>query len=545
MQLFLGLIFSLFLSMLLIPPLIRFAATLKLVDVPDARKSHKGLIPRVGGIAIAAGTLFSAGILLKLSPELLGYLFAALIIVVFGILDDRFNLSSRYKFGAQFLAAIVAAASGMQFDLLPFFGLDPAPIWLTFITTVIFLVAVTNAFNLLDGLDGLAAGCAVITLSSIAVLAHSVDADFVLILSVTTIGGVLGFLRFNTHPATVFMGDCGSQFLGFTIAALITLLMSHPENPMSRAVSLFIVGLPLLDTLMVMTLRWRAGLHIFTADRNHIHHKLLSLGLWHHEAVSVIYVAQTLMVTLAFLLRYESDFFVTAIYLTVCAVFITTFRVAQQSHWFDRRKQAGKLFEGTIIPFLTPDARERLLATIVTVLEWVIAVYLLLSAFLLSKVSVDIGLAAIVAGLGLAIMTWARPDWQENTTRIALYLAATISAYLAATGTEVSWLGEARMFIPLIIAAAVVAGAIYLMPREQFDVTTLDVLIVLLTVAMLIAPISSENKISIALALFCAFIVIYAGEVLLAVRPSRPLVVGNAAMASLGLTGIVAFMAAV
>jgi UDP-GlcNAc:undecaprenyl-phosphate/decaprenyl-phosphate GlcNAc-1-phosphate transferase len=544
MQLFLGLIFSLFLSMLLIPLLMRLAAPLKLVDVPDSRKSHRGLIPRVGGIAIAAGTLFSTAILLRPNAAIQGYFLAASVIVAFGILDDRFNLSYRLKLAAQVLAAIIAASSGLQFDILPFFGLDPAPSWLTFCATVFFLVAITNAFNLLDGLDGLAAGCAVITLSSIAVLAQSVDADFVLVLSVTAVGGVLGFLRYNTHPATVFMGDSGSQFLGFTIGALVTLLMSHPENPMSRAVSLLIVGIPLLDTMLVILLRWRAGKPLFAPDRNHIHHKLLSLGLWHHEAVSLIYVAQTLLVTLAFALRFESDALVTIVYLGTCALFVAVFRLAQGSGWFAGRKYGARLFEGTFVPVFSAEVRARALKIIVYGLEWLIATYLLISAFVLTRVSLDIGLAAMAAALALTIGSWLRPDWREGTSRIALYLAATISAYLAITTSEASWLGDPRTIVLLLLVAAAVASAIYLMPREQFDVTTLDVLIALLTVAMLIAPIAADAKIKIALALFCAFIVIYAGEVLLAARPARQSLIGKAAIGSLGLTGIVAIIAA-
>jgi UDP-GlcNAc:undecaprenyl-phosphate GlcNAc-1-phosphate transferase len=511
MQLFLGLIFSLFVSMLLIPLLIRLAAPLKLFDVPDSRKGHKGLIPRVGGIAIAVGTLFSTAILLRPNAAIQGYFLAALVIVAFGILDDRVNLSYRLKLGGQVLAAVIAAASGLHFDVLPFFGLDPAPSWISFIATVIFLVAVTNAFNLLDGLDGLAAGCAVITLSSIAVLAHSVDAAFVLVLSVTAVGGVLGFLRYNTHPATVFMGDAGSQFLGFTIGALVTLLMSHAENPMSRAVSLLIVGIPLLDTLLVMLLRWRAGKPVFAPDRNHIHHKLLSVGLFHHEAVCVIYIAQTLLVTLAFALRFESDALVTTVYLGTCVFFVVAFRLAQKYRWFANREK-GRLFETTFVPLITAETRARLLKVIVSGLEWLIAAYLVVGAIVLTRVSLDIGLAAMTAAFALTFASWLRPDWREGTSRIALYLAATISAYLAITTSEAGWLADPRTIVILFMVAAAVAAAIYLMPREQFDVTTLDVLIALLTVAMLIAPITADAKIKIALALFCAFIVIYAGR---------------------------------
>jgi UDP-GlcNAc:undecaprenyl-phosphate GlcNAc-1-phosphate transferase len=312
---------------------------------------------------------------------------------------------------------------------------------------------------------------------------------------------------------------------------------------MSRAISLLIVGIPLLDTLLVMLLRWRAGKSMFAPDRNHIHHKLLSIGLWHHEAVSIIYVAQTLLVTLAFALRFDSDTLVTSVYLGTCALFVLAFRTAQGAKWFAGRKQGAPLFEGTFIPVFSAETRARALQIIVSGLEWLIAAYLLISAFVLTRVSIDIGLAAMAAALVLTIGSWLRPDWREGTFRIALYLAATISAYLAITTSEASWLGDPRTIVLLFLVAAAVAGAIYLMPREQFDVTTLDVLIALLTVGMLIAPITADAKIKIALALFCAFIVIYAGEVLLAARPAKQSLVGKAAIGSLGLTGLVALIA--
>ena len=152
------------------------------------------------------------------------------------------------------------------------------------------LVGITNAINLSDGLDGLAGGVTFLSLAAIAVLTYiAVDAGFMLLATMSIMGSILGFLRFNTFPARIFMGDGGSQFLGFSAGVLAILLTQSSNTALSPALPLLILGLPILDTLMVMGERIYEGRSPFVADRKHIHHRLLALGFHHYEAVVTIY----------------------------------------------------------------------------------------------------------------------------------------------------------------------------------------------------------------------------------------------------------------
>jgi UDP-GlcNAc:undecaprenyl-phosphate GlcNAc-1-phosphate transferase len=173
---------------------------------------------------------------------------------------------------------------------------------------VIAMVGMINAINHSDGLDGLASGEVLISLSAMAFLAYQVGGgNEVLIIALAALGAIIGFLRYNTHPAKIFMGDTGSQFLGFTVGFLAILLTQRIDCSMSPAVALLLLGLPVVDILVVLKKRIREGRNWFKASKNHIHHRLLSLGFLHEEAVIVIYSAQILCVTTGVLFCYRSD----------------------------------------------------------------------------------------------------------------------------------------------------------------------------------------------------------------------------------------------
>ncbi|NWH08691.1 MAG: undecaprenyl/decaprenyl-phosphate alpha-N-acetylglucosaminyl 1-phosphate transferase [Alphaproteobacteria bacterium] len=541
MQVYLGLISALFLSMFLVPPLIYVSGPLGLVDRPDARKSHTGIIPRVGGLAIAAGTLVPVALwLTPLSAEMAGFLVAAVIIVLFGLLDDRFDLDYRIKFLAQFAAIGVVVVSGVNFDHLPLFGLDTAPPAITIPVTIVFLLAVTNAFNLLDGLDGLAAGCAVLSLAGVAALAYSCGATEPMLLALLAIGGILGFLRYNTHPAIVFMGDAGSQFLGFTIGVATILVLQKASATISPAVAAFLIGLPLLDTVSVMVQRLREGRSPFSPDRNHVHHKLLSLGFLHQEAVIAIYVIQAVMIVLAFVMRAEADGVVITTYLVIAGALVGAFAVLRWSS-FRLHQIRDEIDPGAMRAFLTPQRRERLLRLSANYIEWSVAAYLIIAAFGVKPVSTDIGIGCLAFAFFIFAGAMLYPSVRPVMARVAVYTAAAIAAYMSIFEGGSDWLSGLQMGVFLSTTVLAIGAAIYLLSRQQFQLTSLDLLIFLLAISVLLAPLPAAEKVLAAAAAARFLIAVYACEVLLSLQPARVGILGVAATMALVLLGVGAF----
>lgn len=536
MQVYLGLITALLLSMLLVPMLMRWAVPLGLLDRPDARKSHTGVIPRVGGLAIAAGTLFAALIWLPEREPLAGFALGAFIIVLAGALDDRFDLSYLVKFAAQLAAIATAISSGIIVEHLPFFGYETVSPWLGVPATALFLLIVTNAFNLLDGLDGLAAGCAVLSLAAIAALAAWCAVDQAFVLAALAIGGILGFLRYNTHPATVFMGDAGSQFLGFTIGVAVILLLSGADNIISPSIAVFLVGLPALDTLSVMVQRVRAGQSPFRPDRNHVHHKLLSLGLHHHEAVAVIYGVQALMVVLALLLKFEADWLVLGAYALTAGAGYWLYRTVRRADPLAQR-QAAPAPRNEDIAWLPPGRRAALLFGLRQVLQWGAGLALIALAAVLTPVGPDLGWASLAAAALLALLSVSLPGRRDLVARIAVGVTAiTFSTLALAWGTTVPIEPVANLV--LLALAGAVGLTIYLLPRDQFAVTPLDFLILLLAVGVMVAPFEGTDRVAITLVLVRAFTIIYAGEVLLSLTPARPALINALAIGALAVLGV-------
>ncbi len=303
MILFSAFLVALVVTMALIPPLMRVAERLSVVDTPNERKVHTGAIPRIGGMAMVVGACVPIILWLPHNTTVMAFLSALLILLVFGAWDDSKELDYRLKFLGQFLAVFVIIFWGkVSIAVLPFAGMDPVPVWLSIPVTVFFLVGVTNAVNLSDGLDGLAAGVTLLSLGAIALLAKLADDHEIITTCFVIAGTIFGFLRYNTYPARIFMGDTGSQFLGFTVGVLAVMLTQQVNTALNPWLPLFLVGLPIVDTLFVMTKRISEGRSPFAADKGHMHHRLLSMGLAHYEAVSVIYVTQLAFLLAAFLL---------------------------------------------------------------------------------------------------------------------------------------------------------------------------------------------------------------------------------------------------
>jgi UDP-GlcNAc:undecaprenyl-phosphate GlcNAc-1-phosphate transferase len=320
-------------SIAVIPLMIRLAPRLHMVDLPDPRKVHARPVPRVGGIGIALGTIIAIVVLTRLEGWLAYYVAGALVLLVFGALDDAFEMGHYAKFLGQAIAVVPLVYAGdLWISTVPFLT-QPLPPAIGKAFTVFAIVGVINALNHSDGLDGLAGGEAVLSLCCIAYLANAAGDMTLVLLSLAALGGIFGFLRFNTHPARVFMGDAGSQFIGFSIGVFTVLLTQRTNTGLSMALPLLIIGLPIVDILAVFAMRIAGGMNWFKATKNHIHHRLLGLGFDHYQAVLLIYGVQTFFVSSAIAFRYEADAFVTGRYLVPCAVLFSLLTVGERTGW--------------------------------------------------------------------------------------------------------------------------------------------------------------------------------------------------------------------
>lgn len=527
MELALCFISAFFTSILLVPVLMRYAPQLHLVDRPEARKIHLGLVPRVGGIGIVVSALLPILLFTPLDMALAGYLAGAGVIVVFGVLDDRLNLDFRLKFLGQAGGACVAIAAGIGIRHLPFLHMDSGGWLILPILTAVFLMGVTNAFNLIDGLDGLAAGSALISLAAISLLAVISGGTMpIVMIALAIIGGILGFLKYNTHPAIVFMGDGGSQFLGFSIGALAILLVNNAQEPISTATILPLLGLPLLDTAMVMFIRLRERRSPFSPDRNHIHYKLLDLGLKHHQAVAVIYGVQSIMAVAAYQLRFEDDLVIILAYAALCATCLLGYRYLKRRR-HPHPPEAKMLY--------CPESLRNLLLQYI---KWSVAAYLVIGACMVAPPSSDVAMLALgLAAVTILSMVFSRP-WSVMVQRLSAYLASIYVSYLFATSANPPWFDVFWFHLWIASIGLAVSVVLVFSPRDEFRLSNLDVLIVIVALGALTVSALQFNATRLASLVIQGLVLIYACECLLSTRASRFGAVAVLSTLSLLLTGV-------
>jgi UDP-GlcNAc:undecaprenyl-phosphate GlcNAc-1-phosphate transferase len=330
---------SVFITVSLIPVMTRLATRFQLVDFPNPRKVHTCPVPRIGGFAMALGAFVPIILWAKADDFVRAYLAGAGTLVLFGMVDDMKGIRYKAKFAGQVIAALIAVFfGGVQIKslgtLLP--GAMQIPEWFSFPLSLVAIVGVTNAINLSDGLDGLAGGISLLGFCCIAYIAYLAGENAVIILSLSMAGAIFGFLRFNTYPASLFMGDTGSQLLGFS-AIVLAIKITQGNTAFSPVLPLFILGFPVLDTLTVMAERIRVGRSPFSADTNHFHHRLVRFGLYHTEAVFTIYVIQAVMIVSAVLFKYYSDWELIASYTVLSILVIGVFAVADRTGFTFKR----------------------------------------------------------------------------------------------------------------------------------------------------------------------------------------------------------------
>ncbi len=277
------------------------------IDVPkDARRMHKKPIPLWGGIAIYLGFIVSVLIFVKPDLELAGILIGASLIVILGAVDDRYALDAKVKFLVQIVAAVIPIACGLRIEVLSnFFGDDGSRIALSFLSiplTLIWIVGVCNAVNLIDGLDGLACGVSTIAaLSTFLVVVQHDDAVTAVVIAALA-GACIGFLPYNFNPAKIFMGDSGALFLGFILATVSISGNFKMHTLINFGLPFVVLGLPIFDTVFAILRRVIHGKKPWEADRGHIHHKLIDMGMSQKQAVAVLYLISVVLGSSAVLL---------------------------------------------------------------------------------------------------------------------------------------------------------------------------------------------------------------------------------------------------
>ena len=279
----------------------RLAHKVGAIDVPkDERRMHKVPIPRMGGLAIFIAFLFSVILFVDISVQLRGILIGAVVIVALGLVDDIVPLPALLKFVVQIIAAYIVVSHGTVISTFtnpnvlsasPYINLGSwgVPI------TIFWIVAITNAVNLIDGLDGLAVGISSIAAFSMVLIAIILPEYNIAVLMAALAGACIGFMPYNLSPAKIFMGDTGSTFLGFILACVSIQGLFKFYALVSFAIPFLILGLPLFDTIFAIGRRILKGQNPMKADRGHVHHRLIDMGFNQKETVTILYVMSGLL----------------------------------------------------------------------------------------------------------------------------------------------------------------------------------------------------------------------------------------------------------
>lgn len=527
---------ALALTMALIPLLMRYAAKLHLLDLPNDRKVHAESTPRVGGICMILGVLLPLLLWLPKGKQEISLLIGIGILFVFGVWDDRGNLDYRLKFLGQFIATVVVVGYGrIVIHVMPFFGFDPVPDWLAIFISVIVIVGVTNSVNLSDGLDGLAAGLMLLSFLGTALLAYLADGSGLLTAVLAIIGAMLGFLRFNTYPARVFMGDTGSQFLGYSIAVLLIMLTQKVNTALNPALPLLLLGIPLFDTAFVTIKRIYTGKSPFVADKNHIHHQLLGLRFDHYEAVVIIYLMQAIFVSGAILLRYYSDLVVVSTWLFANIVLATAIIIAGRKRWYFR-KSDSKSFMSSLAN--ASHSRTLLAASSLTVTACLMAM-LLAGPLLPEIVSIDFGVAASVLFVFLLLrMLYGGALWFVSL-RLIFYMTTVFVLFLVSEYSPASVVLDVLTgygYFGLVVIALLVGSRFTI--NKAFRITPMDFLLVFVLVGIFLIPqahIIEEDKIHL---MIKAFILFYAIEFALSGMKSHLSVLSASMLFALGVIAV-------
>lgn len=311
-----------------------FAEKVGAIDVPrEARRVHDHPIPRMGGLAIFLGFIFSVLLFADINRQVQGVLLGAVIITVAGAIDDVIPLNPWMKLAFQILAAIIAIWHGVVIEVFtnPNLFSENQYLFLRHLSipiTLIWIVGITNSVNLIDGLDGLACGVSTISSLTMLVVAMQVAEGNVAVILAALAGGCIGFIPYNLNPAKIFMGDTGALLLGYILSTMSVLGLFKLYAVVTFAVPLLALALPLLDTSFAIIRRLLRGQSPFHPDRGHFHHRLIDMGLSQKQAVAILYAASAILGLSAVIIATESQLKFLLLIVAFCiAVVVGTFLI--------------------------------------------------------------------------------------------------------------------------------------------------------------------------------------------------------------------------
>jgi UDP-GlcNAc:undecaprenyl-phosphate/decaprenyl-phosphate GlcNAc-1-phosphate transferase len=517
----LQLVLAVIVSMLVIPVVRRLAPRLGLVDQPDPRKVHTVPIPRVGGWGITLGILVTVVLAVKLDALAQSFLLGCLTLFAFGVWDDARSIGHWKKFLGQLIAvALVVCYGDLWVSRMPFSDVAiPAAIGKPF--TMFALIGVINAINHSDGLDGLAGGEALLSLLALTALGYTSGSLLILSIALATIGGIFGFLRYNSHPAYVFMGDCGSQVLGFTLGFLVVYLTQSANTVVSAALPLLILGIPIADILSVLYQRIRGRLNWFKATRNHLHHRLMQIGFDHHEAVVIIYSVQAAFVVSAVLARYQSDVLVAFLYLAGIAALFGALTVAERSGWHVARAQ------GTPSRLSRAVARLKRSDTLIKgplyVITAITPIAILVGAIWSGPVDLDFAIGAAVVAVVPAVQLLWPQRMSPALLRVAIYTAAVFPGWVL-INHPAAMSHPAQLLIAALVLLLLAAIVVYMRldGNRRFETNPTDYLIACAVVALLVCGAIGASSRNVVEAILLATVLMYASEIIVGSGQGSP-----------------------
>ncbi|GAB4369583.1 MAG: hypothetical protein Kow00128_15930 [Deltaproteobacteria bacterium] len=540
---------ALLLTLWLTPWVIRLSKRIGAVDRPDGRKVHTRTVSRLGGLAMVAGVFVPLLLFRELDRPLVAFLAGALVVAATGLLDDIYRIRPAAKFAGEILgAAVFVFLGGISLsDLGDFLGIGVVHTGaLAPAVTVFCMVGVMNALNLSDGLDGLAGGIAAIGCVFLGTFAYMAGDWTSFPILVVLFGAILGFLRFNSHPANLFMGDAGSLLLGYSLGA-VAVIMSRGSGAgadLSPVTVAGILALPITDTLLVMVRRLRHRRHPFRPDRTHLHHRLMDLGFSHAAAVPILYFGTALFGFQAWFDRAmpEGRQFL-FIVLLAAMIHGAVFAAQRMDLRWDVRAPGGNGSD--------PHSRmARILGKSVRPVEWTIGVAFLLPSLAVGAMSKAAGIAALgLAACGALLFPWNRKGPQRAAVCYGLIFASCLFllSWFQFSSGRPRWLPGYFALLSFLVLCWVLLKMRYRGHREILLFSGFETLIISIAIAIplvLFPALGLENGLRRTMLVVCfeALSVLLAMKVMIRRRHGRNRILAAvllAAMAVVGLRGII------
>ena len=297
---------ALLISLILVPFVAKLAIKIGAVDKPNERKVHTKIMPRMGGLAIYLSFFAVLFLSHEMTMQHIGLLTGGTVLVLVGIIDDKTDMPAKIKLIGQIFAACIVVVAGVRVEFMTNFILGGVfPLYIFSVPfTVLWIVAITNAVNLIDGLDGLAAGTSIIAAATMAISGYATGQTEMASMALILIGASLGFLKYNFHPAKIFMGDTGSMFLGYNLSVLAIMGFTKSFTVLSLVTPILVLAIPILDTLFAIIRRKMNNKPIFKPDKNHLHHCLLNYGFSHRNTVLIIYAVSAVLALCGLIMTY-------------------------------------------------------------------------------------------------------------------------------------------------------------------------------------------------------------------------------------------------